>query len=33
MLCMEDFELVTTNGNYLDEMISELPILEKPISN
>jgi hypothetical protein len=30
---MEDFELVTSNGNYLDVLSSELPILEKPVSN
>jgi hypothetical protein len=33
MVCMEDFELVTSNGNYLNVLTSELLIMEKPVSN
>jgi hypothetical protein len=33
MVCMEDFELVTSNGNYLNVLTSELLIMKKPVSN
>jgi hypothetical protein len=33
MLCVEDFEIVTSNGNDPDEWTSVLSIFEKPASN
>jgi hypothetical protein len=33
MLCVEDFELVKSNGNNPGKETSELSILEKPVSN